>query len=41
MLLHDAYLVRKGMEASLPEKYRERVFQKAADIFATGKDKDS
>ena len=41
MLLRDAYLVRKGMEASLPEKCRERVFQKAANIFATEKDKES
>ena len=35
MLLHDAYLVRKGMEASIPEKYHDRVFTKAANVFTT------
>lgn len=38
LLLHDAYLVRKGMEKSIPVKYHDRVFSKAAEIFATKKD---
>ena len=42
MLLHDAYLVRKGMEQSIPSKYQERVFKKAAEVFiAPPKDKAS
>jgi receptor expression-enhancing protein 5/6 len=42
MLLHDAYLVRKGMERSIPSKYKERVFKKAADLFiAPSKEKAS
>ena len=35
MLLHDAYLVRKGMEASIPQEYQDNVFKKAADVFVT------
>ena len=33
MLLHDAYLVRKGMESSIPTEYHDKVFKKAADVF--------
>jgi hypothetical protein len=33
MLLHDAYLVRLGMEKKIPVKYHETVFQRAADVF--------
>jgi hypothetical protein len=33
MLLHDAYLVRKGMEASIPQQYHEKVFKRAANVF--------
>jgi hypothetical protein len=36
MLLHDAYLVRKGMEASIPQKYHEKIFRKAANVFRIG-----
>jgi hypothetical protein len=39
MLLHDAYLVRQGMEASIPQEYHGRVFQKAADVFVAPKEK--
>jgi hypothetical protein len=40
MLLHDAYLVRKDMEKSIPVEYHGKVFEKAAKVFATGsKDK--
>jgi receptor expression-enhancing protein 5/6 len=39
MLLHDAYLVRKGMEDAIPSHYHERVFKKAAEVF-TGPSKD-
>ena len=38
LLLHDAYLVRKGMEKSIPTKHHDRVFSKAAEIFATKQD---
>lgn len=41
MLLHDAYLVRKDMEKSIPNKYHDRVFKKAADVFGSSKDKDN
>ncbi len=37
MLLHDTYLVRKGMEQSIAKKYHDRVFQKAAEVFAPTK----
>jgi len=37
MLLHDAYLVRKDMEKSIPSKYHERVFRKATDVFVASK----
>jgi len=37
MLLHDAYLIRKGMEKSIPPAYHDRVFQKAAKIFVVSK----
>lgn len=41
MLLHDAYLVRKDMEKSIPNKYHDRVFKKAADVFGAAKVKDT
>lgn len=43
MLLHDAYLVRKGMEQSIPPEYHDKVFVKAANVFVPGttKSKDS
>jgi hypothetical protein len=41
MLLHDAYLVRKGMEKSIPPQYHDSVFKKAANLFVADKDKDS
>jgi hypothetical protein len=41
MLLHDAYLVRKDMEKSIPNKYHDRVFKKAAEVFGSSKDKDN
>ena len=41
MLLHDAYLVRKGMEKKIPTEYHDRVFTKAANVFVTSKDKSS
>jgi len=37
MLLHDAYLVRKNMEKTIPAANHARVFQKAADVFASPK----
>jgi hypothetical protein len=37
MLLHDAYLVRKGMEKSIPADYHDRIFKKAADVFTSPK----
>lgn len=40
MLLRDAYLVRRGMEASIPEKHHEKVFRRAAQIFGPVKDKE-
>lgn len=40
MLLRDAWIVRKGMEKSIPSKYQESVFKKAADVFIS-KDKSS
>lgn len=33
MLLHDAYLVRRDMEKSIPDQYHDRVFKRAADVF--------
>lgn len=33
MLLHDAYLVRKGMENSIPVDYHDRIFKRAAEVF--------
>mmetsp|Transcript_117294 Transcript_117294/g.175154 ORF Transcript_117294/g.175154 Transcript_117294/m.175154 type:complete len:336 (+) Transcript_117294:169-1176(+) len=41
MLIRDAYLVRKGMEASIPAEYHGSVFQKAADVFVAPKQKAS
>jgi len=41
MLLHDAYLVRRDMEKSIPTKYHERVFQKASDVFMKPKEKSN
>lgn len=38
MLLHDAYLVKIGMENSIPKKNRESVLKKASAIFAAKTD---
>ena len=38
MLLHDADLVRLGMEKQIPRKYQDSVFKKAAAVFATKAD---
>jgi hypothetical protein len=38
MLLHDAYLVRQGMEKQIPTSYHERVFRRAADVFVKKSD---
>ena len=37
MLMHDAYLVKMGMEESLPSKEHDRVMSKAAELFARAK----
>lgn len=37
MLLHDAYLVKLGMEDSLPNKEHDRVMAKAAQLFLKNK----
>lgn len=37
MLLHDAYLVKLGMEDSLPSKEHDRVMAKAAQLFLKSK----
>lgn len=37
MLLHDAYLVKVGMEDSLPSKEHDRVMAKAAELFVKTK----
>lgn len=37
MLLHDAYLVRKCMEKTIPASNQDRVFQNAAKVFSTSK----
>ncbi|KAL7580638.1 hypothetical protein ACA910_002153 [Epithemia clementina (nom. ined.)] len=39
LLLHDAYLVRIGMEESIPEQHRERVLAKASDLFKASSSK--
>ena len=36
LLLHDAYVVKRDMEAKLPRSHRERVLNKAAELFASG-----
>lgn len=38
MLIRDAYLVRKGMEKSIPVEYQDRVLQKAAKVFTSPKE---
>ena len=39
LLLHDAYLIRRQVEKSIPQQYHDRVLQKAADVFTKPKDK--
>ena len=41
LLLQDAYLVKLGMESSIPQQHRERVLSKASDLFKTGGGKNS
>jgi TB2/DP1, HVA22 family len=37
MLLHDAYLVKMGIEEAIPAEHHERVLSKAADLFKKSK----
>ena len=37
LLLHDAYVVRKRMEKSIPPDQHDRVFKRAADVFIAPK----